>query len=120
MHSSRMRTGRSLTVCRSLLWGGGVCSRGSAPRGVSAQGCLLPGGGCLLLLGGGVCSRGRVWYPSMYRGRHPPCEQNDKQCKNITLATIVAGKNLSSLRNFYCSSINVFILCIPGYEQQKY
>ena len=46
MHSSRMRTGRSLTVCRSLLsvsFGGGV----SAPRG-----CLLPGG--------------VVWYPSMH------------------------------------------------------
>ena len=45
MHSSRMRTGRSLTVlCRSLLPGG---------RGVSAsgggRGCLLHGG---LLLGG--------------------------------------------------------------------
>ena len=28
MHSSRMRTGHSLTVCRSLLLGGGVCSGG--------------------------------------------------------------------------------------------
>ena len=46
MHSSRMRTGRSLTVCRSLLPGGGVCFPGG----------LLPGGGCLLL--GGVCSQG--------------------------------------------------------------
>ena len=54
MHSSRMRTGRSLTVCCSLR-GGGV----SAPRGVSALGgggvcswgCLVPGGsapgGCI-------------------------------------------------------------------------
>ena len=31
MHSSRMRTGRSLTVCWSLLPGGGVCSRGVYP-----------------------------------------------------------------------------------------
>ena len=38
MHSSRMRTGRSLTVCR-----GGVCSRGGA-----------------------VSSRGGGWYPSMH------------------------------------------------------
>ena len=55
MHSSRMRTGRSLTVCRSLLPGGGV----SAPVGVCSGGglllggCPLPGGsalgGCLLL-----------------------------------------------------------------------
>ena len=61
-----MRTGRSLTVCRRLLPGGGrgACLlRGSAPRG-----CLLPGGVCswggwCLLLGGvcsqeGVCSGG--------------------------------------------------------------
>ena len=48
MHSSRMRTGRSLTVCRSLLLPvGGV----SAP-GVGWGGCLLRGGG------GGVCYLG--------------------------------------------------------------
>ena len=68
MHSSRMRTGRSLTVCRSLLLGGVPApGRGvSALRGVSAswgrgEGCLLPGG-CVLwglsALGGGVCSQG--------------------------------------------------------------
>ena len=44
MHSSRMRTDRSLTVCWRLL-SGGVCFRG---------GCLVWGG----LLPGGVCSRG--------------------------------------------------------------
>ena len=60
MHSSRMRTGRSLTVCWSLL-PGGVCSGGvsaqgvSAPGGVCSRGCLLPGGVCSR--GGGVCSR---------------------------------------------------------------
>ena len=78
MHSSRMRTGRSLTVCWNLLLGGGVsalggvCSRGCLLRGVSAWGGVCSGG-CLLLgvsaLGvsalGGVCSRG-VWYPSMH------------------------------------------------------
>ena len=67
MHSSRMRTGRSLTVCREV--GGG----GSPSWGVSlAGGCLLAGGllprGCLLggvsfsgeggLLGGGVSLAG--------------------------------------------------------------
>ena len=67
MHSSRMRTGRSLTVCYSLLPGRGVSTPGegvcllrgglllggsapgggvSAARGVCSQGCLLPGG-CL-------------------------------------------------------------------------
>ena len=76
MHSSRMRTGHSLTVCRSqggcLLWGvstlGGVCSQGS------------------------VCSGGRVsalggWHPSMHCGRHPPVNRMTNRCKNITLAT---------------------------------
>ena len=47
MHSSRMRTGRSLTVCWSLLPGGG-----SGPGG-----CLLPGGSGPVP---GVCSGG-VW-----------------------------------------------------------
>ena len=46
MHSSRMRTGHSLTVCRSLLPGGGTE-------------CLVWGG---VWSGGvGVCSRGHVW-----------------------------------------------------------
>ena len=46
MHSSRMRTGRSLTVCWSLLPGGGVCLGG------------VCSGGCLLWGVGGVCSQG--------------------------------------------------------------
>ena len=62
MHSSRMRTGCSLTVCHSLLPGGGICSRGGVCSGgvcswgVSAPGgCLLPGG---VYSQGGVCSWG--------------------------------------------------------------
>ena len=54
MHSSRMRTGRSLTVCCSLLPGGrgSACSRGGV--------CLVWGGVCLVRGGclpslGGVC-----------------------------------------------------------------
>ena len=53
MHSSRMRTGRSLTVCWSLLLGGllpgggGLLRRGVWPGGVSAPGGSAPGG-CLL------------------------------------------------------------------------
>ena len=84
MHSSRMRTGRSLTVCCSLLpgggGGGGVCLvpgvcvclvPGSlpGPGGFSLAGgvCLVPGG---VLPGGGVSawsqgvsawSRGSAW-----------------------------------------------------------
>ena len=55
MHCSRMRTGRSLTVCGGCLLLGGVCSWGvSALLGVSSLGGgLLLGvsalGGCLLL-----------------------------------------------------------------------
>ena len=81
MHSSRMRTDRSLTVCCSLLprgglvWGvpglggmpglGGVCSRGRVP----GLGGVWSGGWCLVQ--GGVCSQGGVvpgWggYPSMH------------------------------------------------------
>ena len=59
MHSSRMRTGRSLTVCWSLLPGGGVCSWG----GVWSGG-LLRGGGGGLLPGERVCvcsGGGGVW-----------------------------------------------------------
>ena len=64
MHSSRMGTGRSLTVCWSLLPGGvcsggcltwgGVCSRGVSALGVSALGVSALGGVC----SGGVCSGG--------------------------------------------------------------
>ena len=130
MHSSRMRTGRSLTVCRSVLPEGGgvsapegvvVCSCGECPLlgGICSGGggCLLPGG-CLLQGGllwgvvysggvsapggsalggvsapGGVCSWG-VWYPSMHQGRHPPCEQNDKQVQKYYLGhNFVAAGN---------------------------
>ena len=92
MHSSRMRTGRSLTVCCSLLPrgvsgpGGVSAPRGSGPRGgVSAPwgsgpGGLVPGGGGLVpgvSAPGGIWSRGwGVWswggvcswgvYPSMH------------------------------------------------------
>ena len=76
MHSSRMRTGRSLTVCCSLLpGGGGFCSRGEG--GVCSGGWSLLPGGCLLQMGllwgvsaprgclllGGVCSQGGVSVP---------------------------------------------------------
>ena len=100
MHSSRMHTGRSLTVCQSLLprgcllqgvsalggvcsWGcllGGVCS-----GGMSALGCLLKGGvysrGCLLP--GGVCSGGSAWRVSapgvclLLGGGIPACTEAD-------------------------------------------
>ena len=80
MHSSRMRTGRSLTVCRSLLLGGGeglplagsaslggVCHWGG---GVCFLGGLPLGGGGVCLFGGGIPACTEV---------DPPREQNDKQ-----------------------------------------
>ena len=64
MYSSRMRTGRSLTVCRSLLPGGG--------------GCLLGGGGSIP-----ACTEA-----------DPPCEQNDKQMQKYYLGhNFVAAGN---------------------------
>ena len=79
MHSSRMRTGRSLTVCRSLLPGGMSAPGGSA----LGEGGLLPGrsvcsGGCLLL--GGLLPGGSApgGIPACNEA-DPPCEQNDRQ-----------------------------------------
>ena len=62
MHSSRMRTSRSLTICRSLLPGGGLLQGGLlwgviCSQEVSALGGLFPGGGGYLLPVG-VCSAG--------------------------------------------------------------
>ena len=59
-----MRTGRSLTVCRSLL-----------PRGVSLAVSLVGG----VSLAGG-------WYPSMHWGR-PPMDRITDTSKNVNLAT---------------------------------
>ena len=77
MHSSRMRTGRSLTVCRSLLPGGGagVCFQGdvSAPRGcllrgVCSGGVSAPGGG--VGRGGGIPACTEADPPPVNRVRH--------------------------------------------------
>ena len=98
MHSSRMRTGRSLTVCCSLLPGaGGVC--------------LVPGGGCLPARsqggfslpgprgvlparsqGGGLPARsqgGGFSLPGPRGGcpETPPVNRITHTCKNVTLAT---------------------------------
>ena len=98
MHSSRMRTGRPLTVSRSLLPGGGsgpgglvqgvgVWSWGCllwgclvqgvwSREGVCSGGGLLWGGGCLLW--GGLV-RGAVVVVSQHALRQtPPCRQNHR------------------------------------------
>ena len=113
MHSSRMRTGRSLTVCCSLLPGrGGVClvrgGGGGSPCQVQGEVCLVQGGGFSLpgpggspcqvwgVLparsgGGGVCL---VWGVSLPgpggacpETPPPPVNRITHTCKNITLAT---------------------------------
>ena len=83
MHSSRMRTGHSLTICWSLLPRGGVsgpggvwsqegsgsegvCSQGGGPGDVWSGG-LLPGGWWCVVQGGVVVSGlGGQVYPSMH------------------------------------------------------
>ena len=92
MHSSRMHTGRSLTVCCSLLpaggesaWsGGGVCLiQGGlpcwgglvwgglpGPRGLPGPGGSAWSGGSAQGGFGGSAPRGVVVYPSMHWGRH--------------------------------------------------
>ena len=94
MHSSRMRTGRSLTVCWRLLpggvsapggsapwggvWSGGVCSWGGLVRGVCSG-----EGGCLLH--GGVVSQHAL-------RQTPPMDRITDACKNITLAQLRCGR----------------------------
>ena len=88
MHSSRMRTGRSLTVYRSLLpGGGGVCSQGGV---CSRRASALGGGVCSQGGGGGACSGGQsvcsggsalggvVSQHSLRQTPPPHCEQKDK------------------------------------------
>ena len=78
MHSSRMRTGRSLTVC--LVWGVVSAWSGGDLPGPGGGVCLVrgglpgPGGGGFSLPGGAA------WRP------HPVNRITDT-CKNITLAT---------------------------------
>ena len=74
MHSSRMRTGCSLTVCCSVL-----------PRGAWSGGAG-PGGG-LLSLGGCAWSRGVCLVWGGFSREPPPVNRITDTCKNITLAT---------------------------------
>ena len=69
MHSSRMRTGHSLTVCWSLLPGGGVHA---------SRGAMLPGG---------VCASGGVVSQHALRQTPPPVDRITDTSENITLAT---------------------------------
>ena len=73
MHSSRMRTGRSLTVCQRPALGGCLLLGGvSAPGGSGACVCAL-GGVC----SGGVCSGG-----CLFQGR--VCSQGDVSSQGVS------------------------------------
>ena len=108
MHSSRMRTGRSLIVCCSLLpeGGGGLVpgvlpgrggwSQGGSPwqggfslAGGFSLGCPWPGGGSPWqggLPGGGF-----------FLADPPPVNRMTDRCKNITLATTSLRPVINSL-----------------------
>ena len=73
MHSSRMRTGRSLTVC----WG----------RVCLVPGGFLPAGGVCLVPGGVSPCRGGLPGPGGVCLETPPVNRITHTCKNITLAT---------------------------------
>ena len=83
MHSSRMHTGCSLTICRGASFqGGSPWQGGASSQGVSlAWGCLLPRGG---LLGRGV----PPWQGGLLEAEPPPpVDGITDTSKNITLAT---------------------------------
>ena len=97
MHSSRMRTGRSLTVCWRLLPGVG----GSGPGGVRSRGGGLVRGGLLW----GVSAPRGVYGPRgvsapgglvvsqhALRQTPPPVDRITDACKNITLAQLRCGR----------------------------
>ena len=92
MHSSRMRTGRSLTVCCSVLpggvslvRGGSAWSRGDSPW--SWGGLPGPGGGLLGPGGVSLVPGGSALVPGGFSGDPPPVNRITDTCKNITVAT---------------------------------
>ena len=119
MHSSRMRTGRSLTVLLSLLPGvvsasGGVsASRGvSAPRGCLLKGVSAPGG---MSAPTEVSAWGGVW-ASQHALRQTPPLLTESQTPVKTLPwpnfvavgnymkTIVHKVGINQAQNTYCIS----------------
>ena len=106
MHSSRMRTGRSLTVCCSLLpEGEGSAPGGSAPVG----GVCLVGGGCLLL-GGSAWSGGWCAWSGgclLGGGGMPACTEADTPLWTDTrLWKYYLGPNFVAAGN-YISPLNI-------------
>ena len=105
-----MRTGRSLTICRSLLPRGVSAPGVSAPGGLFARrgvwlarGCLLQGvsapRGCLLLGAGGIPACTEADTPL------PPVNRMTNRCKNITLATTSLRPVISNFQVLILKSI---------------
>ena len=88
MHSSRMRTGRSLTVCCSVLPGGGgvLLGPGGVLLGPGGGVCLVPGGGSPWSWGGSRLLGGSAWSGGG-SPETPPVNRITDTCKNKTLAT---------------------------------
>ena len=82
MHSSRMRTARSLTVCQGASLPGGLPVPGASLQGgPPCQGVSLPRGISLL---GGLPAWGAPCSGSSPCRRHPPCGQTHT-CKKHNL-----------------------------------
>ena len=103
MHSSRMRTGRPLTVCWRLLPEGGLVWSGGEGRGGVCSGgwwvCCRGGGGSGPLGGsgpGGVCSGGGGCIPACTEANPPPVwTESQTPVKTLPWPNFVAaGKNL--------------------------
>ena len=110
MHSSRMRTGRSLTVYWHLLPGGGLpgpggvsaWTRGGLPGLVGVGVCLVPGGSAWSQ-GGAWSQRGSAWsgggglasQHALRQTPHPPLlTESQTPAKTLPWPNFVAaGKN---------------------------
>ena len=125
MHSSRMRTGRSLTICCSLLPGGGVCSGGggvcSGGWSCSRGGVPGPGGVCLvrgevMLPGGCAWSRGVSalggWQYSQHALRQTPSPPVDRILDITACENAVPWPNFVAAGKFFWTVIFNVSCCV--------
>ena len=94
MHSSRMRTGRSLTVCWRLLPGGG-CLPGPGGCLLGPVGSAWSGGGGSLVPGGSAQSGGGLGLASHHALRQtpPPWTESQTPVKTLPWPNFVAAGN---------------------------
>ena len=136
MHSSRMRTVRTVRSSSRLLGGEGVCPGGVCPggvcpgvsawrgvcSGVSAQGeGVYPGG---VSAKGDVCPCGGVCIPACTGvDTPPPVDRMTDKCNNTTFPqlrlrpviislfyTLTEQSSMHVPYAFFCSSVNAFVL----------